>query len=76
MRAYPLGNIDLPVTLGDHGNFRTETLIFEVVDFEGSYHVILERLHYAMFIEVPNYIYLKPKMPGPNDIIMVSGSFE
>jgi hypothetical protein len=32
MRAYPLRNIELPVTFGDRGNFRTETLIFEVVD--------------------------------------------
>jgi hypothetical protein len=31
MKAYPLGNIDLPVTSGDRNNFRTETLIFEVV---------------------------------------------
>jgi hypothetical protein len=25
---------------------------------------------------VPNYTYLKLKMPGPNDTIMVSGTFE
>jgi hypothetical protein len=25
---------------------------------------------------VPNYTYLKLKMPGPNGVIMVSGSFE
>jgi hypothetical protein len=36
MRVYPLGNIDLPVTFGARGNFHTETLIFEVVDFQGS----------------------------------------
>jgi hypothetical protein len=35
MRAYPLGNIELLVTFSDYSNFRTETLIFEVVDFEG-----------------------------------------
>jgi hypothetical protein len=38
MRAYPLGNIDLPVMFGDHSNLRTETLIFE-----GSYHAM--RIH-------------------------------
>jgi hypothetical protein len=47
MRAYPMGNIELPVTFGERTNFRTKTLIFEVVDFEGSYHAILGRLCYA-----------------------------
>ena len=32
MKAYPVGNIDLPVTFGSKTNFRTETLMFEVVD--------------------------------------------
>jgi len=27
-------------------------------------------------VAVPNYTYLKLKMPGPNDVITVSGSFE
>jgi hypothetical protein len=55
MRAYPLGNIELPITFGDRNNFCTETLIFEVVDFEGSYHAILKRPSYAKFMAVPNY---------------------
>jgi hypothetical protein len=41
MRAYPMGKIELPVTFGDCSNSRTETLIFEVVNFEASYHAIL-----------------------------------
>jgi hypothetical protein len=53
MREYPLGNIDLPVTFGDHSNFRTKTLIFEVVDFEGSYHAILGCPCYTKFMAVP-----------------------
>jgi hypothetical protein len=61
---------------GDHDNFRTEILIFEVVNFEGSYHAILGRPCYFKFMAVPNYTYLKLKMPGPNDTIMVSGTFE
>jgi hypothetical protein len=61
---------------GNRTNFRTKTLIFEAVDFEGSYHTILGHLCYAKFIAVPNYIYLKLKMPGPNRVITVSGSFE
>ncbi|XP_025813049.1 uncharacterized protein LOC112890361 [Panicum hallii] len=51
-------------------------MIFKVVDFEGSYHAILGHPCYAKFMAVPNYTYLKLKMQGPNDAIMVSGSFE
>ena len=40
------------------------------------YHAILGRSAYAMFMAVPNYTYLKLKMPGPNGVITVSGSFE
>jgi hypothetical protein len=76
LRAYHLGNIELPIMFGDRSNFRTETLIFEVVDFEGSYHAILGGPCYTKFMAVPNYAYLKLKMPGLNDIITVSGSFE
>jgi hypothetical protein len=76
MKAYPLGNIELPVTFSDRNNFYTETLIFKVVDFVGSYHAILGPPCYAKFMAVPNYTCLKLKMPGPNNIITVSGSFE
>ena len=31
---------------------------------------------YAKFMAVPNYTYLKLKLPGPNGVITVSGSFE
>ena len=31
---------------------------------------------YAKFMAVPNYTYLKLKLPGPNRVITVSGSFE
>src|SRR5579883_3181966 len=70
-QALPLGQIDLPVTFGTRENFRTETLTFEVVDFPGTYHAILGRPCYAKFMAVPNYTYLKLKMPGPKGIITV-----
>jgi len=76
MKAYPVGNIDLPVTFGSKANFRTETLTFEVVDWKGVYHTILGRPAYAKFMAVPNYTYLKLKLSGPNGVIIVSGSFE
>jgi hypothetical protein len=40
-------------------------LTFEVVRFRGAYHDILGQPCYAMFMAVPNYTYLKMKMPGP-----------
>ena len=54
-QAYPLEQIDLPVTFGDRANFHLEVLTFEVVDFIGSYHAILGWPCYAKFMAVPNY---------------------
>ena len=50
-------------------------LTFEVVDFLGSYHAILGRPCYTRFMAIPNYIYLKLKMLGPNGVITVSSAF-
>jgi hypothetical protein len=72
----PLGQIDLPVWFGTPDNFRKETLTFEVVGFRGTYHAILGRPCYAKFMAVPNYTYLKMKMPGPKGIITVGSSIE
>ena len=52
MKAYPVGNIDLPVTFGSKANFRNETLTFEVVDWKGVYQAILGRPAYAKFMAV------------------------
>ena len=76
MKAYPVGNIDLLVTFGSKANFRTKTLTFEVVHWKRAYHAILGRPAYAKFMAMPNYTYLKLKLPGPNGVITVSGSFE
>lgn len=57
-QAVPIEQIDLPITFG------TETLSFEVVRFPGAYHTILGRPCYPKFMAVPNYTYLKLKMPG------------
>ena len=47
MKAYRLGNLDLPVTFDSRTNYRTETLSFEVVDWKGTYNAILGRPAYA-----------------------------
>jgi hypothetical protein len=74
-RVQPLGQLDLPVYFGTPSNFRRETLTFEVVGFRGTYHAVLGRACYAKFMAVPNYTYLKLKMPGPNGVITVSPTY-
>jgi len=75
-KALPVGRIDLPVCFGTTANFRKETLTFEVVGFRGTYHTIIGRPGYAKFMAIPNYTYLKLKMPGPKGVITVTSSFE
>jgi hypothetical protein len=65
MEEVSLRQIDLPVTFSDERNFCKETLTFEVDGFPGTYHAILGRLAYTKFMVVPNYTYLKLKMPWP-----------
>jgi hypothetical protein len=74
--ATPLRQIDLPVCFGTPSNFRRETLTFEVVGFRGTYHAILGQPCYAKFMAVPNYTYLKLKMPGPNGVITVGSVYK
>jgi hypothetical protein len=74
-RVLPLGQLDLPVCFGTPSNFRKETLTFEVVGFRGTYHAVLGRSCYAKFMTVPNYTYLKLKMPGPNGVITVGSTY-
>jgi hypothetical protein len=74
-RVQPLGQLDLPVYFGTPSNFRKETLMFEVVGFRGTYHAVLGRPCYAKFMVVPNYTYLKLKMPGPNGVITVGSTY-
>jgi hypothetical protein len=74
-RVQPLGQLDLPVCFGTPSNFRKETLTFEVVGFQGTYHAVLGRPCYAKFMAVLNYTYLKLKMPGPNGVITVGSTY-
>jgi hypothetical protein len=72
----PLGQIDLSITFGDPSNFKKETLTFEVAGFRGTYHAVLGRPCYVMFMAIPNYTYLKLKMPGPNGVITVHTTYQ
>ena len=71
-----MGRIDLPVCFGMAANFRKEVLTFEVVGFHGTYHAIIRRPGYAKFMAIPNYTYLKLKVPRPKVVITVGSSYE
>ncbi|XP_066323176.1 uncharacterized protein [Miscanthus floridulus] len=75
-QAMPLGQIDLPITFEDPSNYRIETLTFEVVKFQGTYHAILRHPCYAKFMVIPNYTYLKLKLLGPYRVITIGTSFQ
>ncbi|XP_066341310.1 uncharacterized protein [Miscanthus floridulus] len=53
-----------------------EPLTFEVVNLPSIYHALLHRSCFAKFMAIPNYTYLKLKMPGPKGVIIIEGSFE
>jgi hypothetical protein len=53
-----------------------ETLTFEVVGFHGTNHAILGYPRYTKFMVVPNYTYLKLKMPGACGVISIGTSFK
>jgi hypothetical protein len=73
---YPLGRIALNVCFRNRQNYRREKLDFEVMDWPSQYHAILGRPAFSRFMAVPHYTYLVLKMPGPNGIITVKGSFK
>jgi hypothetical protein len=73
-RPTPLGRSLCPSHSGTP-NFRTEQLQFEVVDFLRCYNAILGRPCYANFMAIPNYTYVKLKIPGPCRVITDTTSF-
>jgi hypothetical protein len=74
-QAKSLGSITLKVAFGDENNYREEPITFEVVPFKSTYHVIFGRPAFHSFHARPCYIYNQLKMPGPEGIITVYGSF-
>ena len=56
--------------------FGCQHLTFDVVGFPGTFHAILGRPCYAKFMAVPNYTYLKLKMPSPRGVITIGTSFQ
>jgi hypothetical protein len=75
-KAKSLGSITLKVAFGDENNYHEEPITFEVVPFKSTYHVIFGRPTFHSFHARPCYIYNQLKMPGPDGIITVYGSFQ
>jgi hypothetical protein len=71
--ATPVSQIALPVTFGTQENFRTETIQFEVTNFETVCNAFLGRATLFKFMAIPHYSYLVLKMPGPHGIISIRG---
>ena len=63
-RSRPKGRIMLPVTFEGELNYRTEKVVFDVVDLPLPYNRILGRLGLAKFIAASHYAYNTLKMPG------------
>jgi hypothetical protein len=75
-QAKSLGSITLKVAFDDENNFLEEHVTFEVVPFKSTYHVIFGRPAFHSFHVRPCYIYNQLKMPGPDGVIIVYGSFK
>jgi hypothetical protein len=74
-QAKSLGSITLKVAFSNEENYREEPMTFEVVPFKSIYHVIFGRPAFHSFHARPCYIYNQLKMPGPDGIITIYGSF-
>ena len=73
MSAYPLGRIDLQVTLREGKNTRSKFLTFEVADFDSVYNCILGRPFLKNFIAVSHFAYSVLKVPGPRGPMTIRG---
>jgi hypothetical protein len=65
-----------PVTFMTQENFRTETIQFEVTDFETVYNNFCGRLALSKFMAIPHYAYLILKMPGSCGVISIRGDIK
>ena len=63
-RSHHKGKITLQVTFTGELNYRTEKVVFDVVDLPLPYHGILGRLALAKFMAASHYSYNTLKMPA------------
>jgi hypothetical protein len=70
----PCSCISLPVIFGTVENFRTESVLFDVVEVSLPFNVILGRPPLYQFMVVAHYGYLVLKMPSPNGVLKIRGA--
>jgi hypothetical protein len=64
------------MTFGTQENFCTETIQFEVTNFDTAYNAFLGRLALSKFMAISYYTYLVLKMPRPRDAISIGGDIK
>jgi hypothetical protein len=65
--------ISLPVTFMTAENFRTERVLFDVVEVSLPFNAILGRPALYHFMVVAHYGYLVLKMPSPKGVLKIRG---
>jgi hypothetical protein len=69
-----LGKLAMPITFGYVNNTRTEEVMFEIVDMDFPYNVIIVRGTLNIFKTVLHSTYLCMKIPSNQGVISVYGS--
>jgi hypothetical protein len=69
----PRGCISLPVTFRTVENFRTESVLFDIVEVSLPFNAILGRPALYQFMAVAHYGYLVLKMPSPKGVLKIRG---
>jgi hypothetical protein len=67
----PRGSISRPVMFGTPENYRTKSILFDIVEVNLPFNTILGRLAMYQFMVVVHYGYLVLKMPSPNNVIKI-----
>jgi hypothetical protein len=70
-QSVPLEQVTLPATFRDASNYCTKTLVFVEVNFSEPYYVILGQPSYVKFLAIPSYAYLKHKILGLTEVVIV-----
>jgi hypothetical protein len=69
----PFDQIALPVIFGTRENFRTETIQFEVTNFEITYNALLGWVALSKFMAILHYAYMVLKLSGLCGVISIRG---
>ena len=67
----PIGQVRLPVTFGQHNNYCTELIDFDIAHIRLPYNAILGYPALAKFMAVTHHGYNVLKMPGSGGVITV-----